>query len=763
MPDCLPEDELVRFRAGECRDESRLDWIAQHLAACRDCATRFANLHRERTRIDRRRTGEDDSVSNSSTATRASQVAPRLDMLSGAYATQTWDDHWPPPPPLADHPRWQVLDVLGVGGTGAVYLAEDRTRPGEFRALKILQPSLSARRHFAARFRREVELMQSIPPHENLVLGYEAESLDPYQLLVMEYVAGVDLEALTASPPTTCLPSSQAVGLMLQALAGLDHAWRTSGVVHRDIKPGNLMLTREGIVKLLDFGLAKLREGPPGLELTRTGISGGTPKYCSPEQDRDLRLADIRSDLYSIGCTLFRLIAGEPVFGPATGHSSDVEVRVAHHQVAPRLLRSLAKETPSELSAVVDRLLAKHPGERPATPAEAARLLLPFAAPADQQRACRHFSELSRHDLRISTQAGGDFRDRLGRILAVLACLAMLLVACGLVFRVQTKAGIVEIAVDDRPPEGVAVVEESPAPYEIRIDDAPVDRTRIQVRRQGERQWLVVEAVAGERRVQVSRPGFRVASEQVRVEAGRSAPLEIRLLPADRRHWPSPLESTTFPTESSSPAERPASPPVDRLATVLWGSGRWEVVDDELHHYDGAGRGEQWLLFGDPQWQDYDFEFEVRHEGFPQGVTALFRSPDDRRIQHFGFGWHDFYAALVEYREGDDWFRQLVGPNGPYFQRLDEPIRADQWYRTRIRVRGDLADCEVDGRTILEVKNNPFPRGRVGVRIWRLWQGQSRFRNIKVVSPDGVVLWQGPPQLPGDNPRRFVVDPPIDP
>lgn len=760
MSQCVSDEDWLRIQNGDCREDSFLDELARHLAVCPQCADRFSRFSNEDIR----------PASAGSTLSPATRIT---DVGAGVLTSQVWDEHWPPPAPLVDHPRWRILDVLGVGGTGAVYLAENRERAGEVRALKILQPSLAGRHQFAARFRREVDTMRSIPPHPHLVLAYEAESLEPYQLLVMEYVPGVDLEGFAASKPGNRLPYPQAVGFVLQALAGLDHAWRLSGLVHRDIKPGNLMLTHDGVVKVLDFGLAKIRENSAGQELTLTGISGGTPKYCSPEQDRDLKSADIRSDLYGVGCTLFRLIAGEPVYGPSTGHNSDIEIRLAHHQQPPRRLRSLVNEVPAGLSAAVDRLLAKNPDDRPATPTEAARLLLSYATAEDQLLACRAMPDLTParegQPTATETAAGWGWWRRIP--LMALICLTLIGAAAGVIVRVNTKAGLVEIELEELSPRTLgpgrddrATAEAADnAPVEIQVDDRPIDRTRIRVRRVGDRKWYTIEAVAGERAVRVSRPGFLAVSQRVRVESGKTAPLEVRLIPEERLMRPAPLEQwAAGPTPPDKPNVSPKAA-VSREASILWGSGRWEIEGEELCHYDGSGHGEQWLLFGDPTWRDYDFSFDVYHEQFPTGVTAFFRSPDDSRLQHFGFGWLDQRTALIEYREDKDLFRRLVGPEGEYLQKLDAPIEADRWYHLRVSTRGDRTQCRVNGFSVFTVTNNPYPTGRVGLRIWRVWEGKTRFSNLKVTSPHGVLLWTGLPRLPGPDPRRLVMDPPIIP
>lgn len=732
MTDCLPEDELLRFHAGQLHEDACRKRIAEHLADCAGCTELSQRISAVGSQPDTLAKLVATDASESAGADSRVQTETSLDRQP-TLKTQSLDDFWPPPPPLANHPRWRIRQVLGVGGTGAVYLAEDQQTPGAMRALKMLQPNLLGRHQFAARFRREVALMRAIPPHENLILGFETESLDSFQLLVMEYVPGVNLEELASSEPKNRLAYQRAVGFILQALAGLEHAWRTSGLVHRDIKPGNLMLTRDGKIKLLDFGLAKLEEGSEGSELTQTGIMGGTPKYCSPEQDRGLRHADIRSDLYSIGCTLFRLIAGEPVFGPETGHVSDIEIRLAHHMLAPRPLRALVPDVPAGLDLVLRRLLAKDPQARPATHLEVAQLLLPFATIEDQAQVCRIFPALQMPD---ATKAAKGLRavrltSRRGLLLAGgMACLLAVCVLSilGLIQLPQRNLGQVEIA-----------VESTKAPIAIRPPSPPSSES-------------IANSQPTVNRDSANRPLDSQRSEKQSASNDSATHLPMQHAP----HQGQPTQMPTAPLVAT--INRLA---VNRLATILRGSGRWEREGDELCHYDGASQGEQWLLFGDVMWRDYDFQFEVLQEGFPTGVTALYRSPDDEHIQHFGFGWLNLQTSLVEYREGSEFFRPLVGPSGEYRKRQEEPIQADRWYTVRVHVRGDKSECVLDGKTIFSVTNNRYATGRVGVRTWRQWSGKTRFRHLRVVSADGVLLWEGPPDLPGPNPRRFVVEPPV--
>src|SRR5262249_46389415 len=147
------------------------------------------------------------------------------------------------------------------------------------------------------------------------------------------------------------------------------------GMVHRDIKPQNLMLTPQAQVKILDFGLARVQSEPKkGARLTRLESFLGTPLFVAPEQAADARKADTRSDIYSLGCTLYALLAGRP---PFVGESAS-EIVLAHIEKAPRPLHELRPEVPAGLSAVVAKMLAKDPARRYQRPIEVAQALAPF-------------------------------------------------------------------------------------------------------------------------------------------------------------------------------------------------------------------------------------------------------------------------------------------------------------------------------------------------------------------------------------------------
>jgi serine/threonine protein kinase len=281
------------------------------------------------------------------------------------------------PADLANHPRYQILRLLGQGGMGAVYQAMHRVMERPV-ALKMMRSDLTGNSALAERFRREVKAAAQLH-HPNIVAAYDAEQAGSTHFLVMEYVAGKNLADVVQE--TGPLPVAQAVDYVRQAALGLQHAF-TKGMIHRDIKPHNLILTRDvpaddaaeypyGLVKILDFGLARFAgaEGAPAQ--TASGLILGTVDFMAPEQADNARKADIRSDIYSLGCTLYYLLAGRVPFPEGT----IVQRVMAHVTQEPPPIAKLRAGLPAGLIAVLDRMLEKDPAKRYQTPAEAAEVL----------------------------------------------------------------------------------------------------------------------------------------------------------------------------------------------------------------------------------------------------------------------------------------------------------------------------------------------------------------------------------------------------
>jgi serine/threonine protein kinase len=268
------------------------------------------------------------------------------------------------PAELTAHPRYRILGVLGAGGMGVVYKAIHRLMDRVV-ALKVLNHSLTDRPGFAERFRREVKAAARLA-HPNIVAAFDADEVAGTHFLVMEYVAGTTLDRVVARRGP--LPVPEACDLVRQAALGLQHA-HERGLVHRDIKPHNLVLTPAGQVKILDFGLARVQEeGPTGAASLPSGFLLGTPDYVAPEQACDPRRADVRADIYSLGCTLYHLLAGRPPFPAGT----PLQKLLAHQGCSPPALETVRGDVPQAVTHVLERMLAKDPGTRYPTPADLA-------------------------------------------------------------------------------------------------------------------------------------------------------------------------------------------------------------------------------------------------------------------------------------------------------------------------------------------------------------------------------------------------------
>jgi serine/threonine protein kinase len=285
---------------------------------------------------------------------------------------------------LDGHPRYQVLALLGAGGMGAVYKARHLLMD-RLVALKLIHRRLLEKPEAVERFRREVRAAARLA-HPNIVTAHDADQAGGSHFLVMEFIEGVSLARLVSERGP--LPVAQACEYVRQAALGLQHAFE-HGMVHRDVKPQNLMLTPQGQVKILDFGLAHVgaESGPPAANvasetrvdlrpaaLTHASTMMGTPDYMAPEQSTDPCSVDIRTDIYALGCTLYYLLVGQPPFPEGT-----TAVKLAsHRERAPQSLTQLRKDVPSELARVVERMLAKSPAERYQTPQEVVQALFPF-------------------------------------------------------------------------------------------------------------------------------------------------------------------------------------------------------------------------------------------------------------------------------------------------------------------------------------------------------------------------------------------------
>lgn len=360
---------LTRFLHGQLSDAEQAT-IEKHVAACDFCCDILRGVPHDDW--VRRIQHADTDAGHGETHRIAESQIEEIVRQGTSEAAEL-------PAELVEHPRYRIVRQLGAGGMGVVFQAEHRLMERTV-ALKVINAQLVDSPMAVERFRLEVKAAAKLS-HRNIVAAYDAEQAGALHFLVMEFIEGVSLAQLVRHRgPLSVL---HACNYAMQVAQGLQHALDHS-MVHRDIKPHNLMRTSKGIIKILDFGLARLARptdedsqagGDDGL--TGDGATLGTPDYIAPEQARDSRQADIRADIYSLGCTLYFMLTGKPPFP----RGSAVEKVIAHVEQEATPLRQLRADVPESVAAIVHKMMAKQPDDRFQTPAEVVEALRPYGVP----------------------------------------------------------------------------------------------------------------------------------------------------------------------------------------------------------------------------------------------------------------------------------------------------------------------------------------------------------------------------------------------
>ncbi len=609
------------------------------------------------------------------------------------------------PPELASYPKYRFLRELGRGGMGVVYLAE-QTLMGRRVAVKVISPAVLAHPDALPRFQSEVKAAAQLD-HPNIVRAYDAEQVGSLHLLIMEYVEGANLADLVQRKGP--LSVVHACHFIRQAALGLQHAFE-QGTVHRDVKPHNLMVTPKGQVKILDFGLARLRSGGRGL--TEMGSFMGTPEYVSPEQAADARTADTRADLYSLGCTLYFLLTGRPPFPEDTA----VKVILAQIEKEAPPVQTLRPEVPEALSAVVARLLAKDPAQRYQQPVELARALVPFikqgskreavslsslalpvsergtalgintskvlparenparevparSATAKGKPAAPHAdlltaaAPLTTHKrVRPAQAAPAAAWYRRPLVLAsvggaVLALGLGIWLLAGVIFKVQTKDGILVIGVN----------EPNPTVY---MDGELVATTWDNAGKQAE-----IRARPGTHQVEVKKDGFTVYSDEVTLKAGGRQILTARLdkIPS---HRPAPLAPPTapkipLPGRDKMPSRRPA--PLDctgplgvSAAAVKQAQAAWaQYLVRQVEEEDEIAPGVKMTFVLVPPGR------------FWMGSPYNEQGRDDDEVKHEVELTQPFYLGKFEVTQAQ--YEAITGKNPSHFKGAKLPVEQVSW------------------------------------------------------------------------------------
>jgi serine/threonine protein kinase len=263
--------------------------------------------------------------------------------------------------PIKQIGKYEIQKKIGAGGMGAVYLAVDSTLRRTC-ALKILPRDKASNPILVQRFKAEARSAANLR-HDNIVAVYETGEIDGYLYIALEYVDGTDVNNLVQKRGT--IPLKRSVEMVRQIASALAHASQ-QGIVHRDIKPGNLLVRRDGNVKLADMGLARSLDESMDTSITRAGTTVGTVDYMAPEQARDSKAADVRSDIYSLGCTWYFMLTGEPPFSDG---SLTNKLR-AHAETPIPDPRSINPGVSEAVCGVLRRMTEKKPARRYQTPQE---------------------------------------------------------------------------------------------------------------------------------------------------------------------------------------------------------------------------------------------------------------------------------------------------------------------------------------------------------------------------------------------------------
>ncbi len=257
--------------------------------------------------------------------------------------------------------RYTIIKKLGQGGMGTVFLATD-TQLRRQVALKVLAKEKAENPTLVKRFKAEAQAAAALK-HDNIVAIHDAGEADGYLYIALEFIDGTDVHSIVAKRGP--MPAKRAMDVIRQTALALQHAHEQK-IVHRDIKPSNLLITKNGLVKLADMGLARSVDETMETNITRTGTTVGTVDYMSPEQARNSKAADIRSDLYSLGATWFHLLTGHPPFP----EGSIINKLNAHSGGARPDVRDENESVSENISVMIKRLLAIKPEDRYQTPAE---------------------------------------------------------------------------------------------------------------------------------------------------------------------------------------------------------------------------------------------------------------------------------------------------------------------------------------------------------------------------------------------------------
>ena len=754
-------DELKAFGMGRLNVTGSTT-VAAHIETCADCRRVVAE-------------SSGDSFLNRIQAAQGHSATPAPPAASPGI-----------PPELLACGEYENLVELGRGGMGVVYKARN-VLTGRDEVLKVMGREVMDRPGAAERFRREIVSAARLD-HPNIVRVNTARQIGGLLVFSMEFVPGDELGKLVKSRGP--LPVANAAFYAKQVAEGLQHA-HEKGMVHRDIKPANLILTvnrdkRHHTLKILDFGLAKLSSeaafdnrlfpanGAPGTavplasDLTGAGRMLGTPDYIAPEQIDDAQKADIRADIYSLGCTLYFLLTGAPPFQA----KNLFELLRQHRQDDPRPLNLVRPEVPAELAAVVAKMMAKEPGKRFPTPADVAKALAPFvakpaAAPAKRpspvavppasapaptvaapvpspapvvtdwetmveqstapsapspppHRAPPAPEPVAREPVRRPRRRRPAWVGPVAVGGALVLLLAVL--SAGGAFKVKTK-------------DGTIVLENLPADAEVLVDGEMVTVTR-----NGEQATIATQK-DGPHKLKVVQGGQEVYSSDLTVKLG-GEPVRVRVVPTAVAKIP-PADGPKGKDPSNQP---PVSTPAkDSFVPLFNGKDLTGWVSDQGKPIwfvsDGAlVSNSQGAIFTEKTFKEFSLKFDFQITNDTAASVDIWSVPGDTPNWVFLENTRNAMGAITFDGPGKQFTVNRLNPPA-------KPRAAGEWNEMTIDLKSSILSVSFNGKALgrsnirghvegRRASAQPWERlqGRIGLNK-RWGQGSVRIRNLSIQEP----------------------------
>ncbi|MDB2687542.1 protein kinase [Mariniblastus sp.] len=461
MTQCPTTNQLKLLSGGQLNEQDS-DILLLHLQACDDCQAEIGTLDRDDDTFigDLKRLQNPDATASDLAMEPGYQEATAK-ALAAIGSLETREQTTELPKEFGDY---KIVRPIGYGGMGSVYLGRHAKLDRQV-AIKILAKHQRWNDVMHERFETEMRVVGKLN-HPNIVVAYDARDVDDVAVLVTEFIDGLNVSELMRRKGRLEIDEACAIGAKIcSALTYIGQ----KNLVHRDVKPSNIMVSTEGQVKLLDLGLTRLQstDDQPA-DHTATGQAIGTPDYVSPEQIKDGRNVDYRADLYGLGCTMFKMLTGVAPFGSQKYASSYVKMD-AHVSEIPPSVSSLRPEIPKRLNLLVQQLLEKSPAKRPQSAAEVEEILNTFGGEESLQPLVENAMKLSPNGAKLALQsnlqplAGGETKPWLSRRFPAWALIALGLggIAIGMLF--GTKLTI-------KKPDGTVTTVEIPDGSTAQVD-----------------------------------------------------------------------------------------------------------------------------------------------------------------------------------------------------------------------------------------------------------------------------------------------------